>query len=277
MTDANSEIQKTLRRASPFIILIARAGYSARALVYALIGSLTLWSALGMRRSVADYQSVMKTILSEPLGRYLLIAIAAGLAGYALWCLILAIFNPENFPDSWKGLGRRFGFFFVALVHVFLVWYALSMLIGWDRGDSRHAAQAWTQYAMTFPLGRLIVAGAGIGFFIFSIVQLYLAVAGRLDSQLNLWKLDHTPRTWAKWVSRVGVGARAFVFAMIGLFLLVAAWYQNPHEAKGFAQALGSLRHHAHGAILLSLVAAGLIAFGIYEAIRAFFREISPA
>jgi hypothetical protein len=73
-----------------------------------------------------------------------------------------------------------------------------------------------------------------------------------------------------------GFLARAFVFAMIGVFLLFAAINSRSSEAKGFAGALGVIQQQPYGSVLLGITAAGLLAFGLYGIGEAAYRRISP-
>jgi hypothetical protein len=73
-----------------------------------------------------------------------------------------------------------------------------------------------------------------------------------------------------------GFLARAFVFAMIGVFLLFAAINSRSSEAKGFAGALGVIQQQPYGWALLGITAAGLLAFGLYGIAEAAYRRISP-
>ena len=74
----------------------------------------------------------------------------------------------------------------------------------------------------------------------------------------------------------LGFFARAFVFAMIGVFLLFAAIHFRSSEAKGFAGALRVIQQQPYGAALLGITAAGLLAFGLYGFAEAAFRRITP-
>ena len=80
-------------------------------------------------------------------------------------------------------------------------------------------------------------------------------------------------------VTELGIAgflARAFVFAMIGLFLLFAAVNSRSNEAKGFAGALQVIQHQPYGSVLLAITAAGLLAFGVYGIAEGAYRRITP-
>jgi hypothetical protein len=64
------------------------------------------------------------------------------------------------------------------------------------------------------------------------------------------------------------------VFGLIGLFLILAAVQANPSQAKGFDGALLALSEQPYGQVLLGIVALGLIAFGIYSILDAFWMRL---
>ena len=65
-------------------------------------------------------------------------------------------------------------------------------------------------------------------------------------------------------IAAVGFTARAVVFALIGAFVIKAAWTYDPKEATGVDGALKRLARASHGPRLLTLVAAGLLAYGVW-------------
>ena len=68
--------------------------------------------------------------------------------------------------------------------------------------------------------------------------------------------------------------ARAVVFGLVGVFLIKAAVDFNPKKAAGLDGALAKLAAASYGPILLAVVAAGLIAFGVYSLSDARYRRI---
>jgi hypothetical protein len=72
----------------------------------------------------------------------------------------------------------------------------------------------------------------------------------------------------------VGYLARAVVFALVGAFLIRAAIQYDPKEAIGIDGALQKLAGQTPGPLLLGVVAAGLIAYGLFYFVRAAYREV---
>jgi hypothetical protein len=105
-------------------------------------------------------------------------------------------------------------------------------------------------------------------------LQIRRGVIGKLDKWLSFLDTGPTSRRWARGISRFGVAARGVVFALIGSFLVRAAYNVNAHEAKGLGGTLRTLAAEPHGAWLLGITALGLVAYGLYDFVLARFRRI---
>ena len=60
------------------------------------------------------------------------------------------------------------------------------------------------------------------------------------------------------------------MIAVIGVFILIAAWTHDSDEAIGFAGALRVIAHQAYGPSLLAGVGLGLVSYGVYELLVAW-------
>jgi hypothetical protein len=74
----------------PEFVWLARAGLIARGVSYGIIGILALKLAIGSGGKATNQQGALKTIAHQSFGQALLIAMALGLAGYAVWRLVRA-------------------------------------------------------------------------------------------------------------------------------------------------------------------------------------------
>ncbi|HEV8605531.1 MAG TPA: DUF1206 domain-containing protein [Tepidisphaeraceae bacterium] len=268
---------RVARSAQSWIEPIARFGYAAKGTVSCLIGLLAILAAIGLSQGLADQRGVMTTLLAQPFGKLLLLAMAVGLASYALWNLIQAILDPDRAGADFNGLAKRLGHFFKALINAALVLAILRLLIGLRTDDSTDsAARDWTAYVMTFPLGIWLVAATGLGILGYGLYQIYRAWKIKLDDQLDLYRLKTPTRKFFIFLSRFGLFARGILFGTIGLFLVIAAMRTNPREAKGIAAAMRALEQQPYGSLLLCAVALGLISYGFYQFLRAKYRRIGP-
>src|SRR4029079_10447068 len=90
--------------ASPWIEGLGRFGYAAKGLVYLIVGWLAVQAALGQGGTTTDQRGALAPIASAPFGASLLVVVAVGLVGYALWKLALGILDTERKGTDWKGL-----------------------------------------------------------------------------------------------------------------------------------------------------------------------------
>ncbi|MBA3747067.1 MAG: DUF1206 domain-containing protein [Solirubrobacterales bacterium] len=82
---------------------LARAGLVARGVSYGIIGILALKLAFGSGGETTSQQGALQTIAGEPFGQVLLIAMAVGLAGYAIWRLVRAGIGHGSEQDDSVG------------------------------------------------------------------------------------------------------------------------------------------------------------------------------
>ena len=108
-------------------------------------------------------------------------------------------------------------------------------------------------------------------------VALYLfskAYSAKFRSRLNLATVNAQVRKWAIYAGRCGYAALGVVISIIGIFLIVAAFQHNPHQAKGLDSALQTLAQQPFGPVLLGIVGLGLIAYGVYSFVEARYRRV---
>src|SRR6476646_7939950 len=76
---------------TPLFEGLARVGYVARGVIYAMIGVLAIRLADGVAAPRPNQQGAMHQIAQQRFGHALLLIIAIGLGGYALWRLAQAL------------------------------------------------------------------------------------------------------------------------------------------------------------------------------------------
>src|SRR5215212_4949187 len=86
---------------------LARAGLVARGVIYAIVGILAIKLALGDGGKTTNQNGALETIAKQPFGKFLLILVAVGLAGYAIWRLLRAAIGhgPEASDDTKERVG----------------------------------------------------------------------------------------------------------------------------------------------------------------------------
>ncbi len=204
------------------------------------------------------------------LRKVLLTLIAAGLAGYALWRIVRALLGhgPEGAD---RGLDRV-----TALA-------SASRTPSSVRSPSRSArlrprrsgnAKSATAGVLGWPAGTWLVGIAGAVLIGVGLYQGYRGVRKDFLADSKTEEMSPAIHSWIEWVGTAGYLARMVVFGLVGVFLIRAAVDYNPDKAVGLDGALAKVDHASYGPFLLAIVAAGLIAFGVYSLTDGRYRRI---
>jgi Domain of Unknown Function (DUF1206) len=256
---------------SPAFEWLARAGFVARGLIYGLIGILAIKLALGAGGKTTSQQGALETIARQPFGKVLLVLVAVGLAGYALWRLIRALLGKG--PEDSDGPLDRVAALGSGLVYAGLCVIAVEILLGARSGGSGSTPKT-TAGVLGWPAGPWLVGIAGAVLIVVALYQGYRGISRDFLKDSKTEEMSARTRTWIEWIGSFGHLARMVVFGLIGVFLIKAAIDFNPKKAVGLDGALAKLAHHSYGPFLLGLVATGLIAFAAYSLSDARYRRI---
>ena len=249
---------------------LARAGLAARGVVYAVIAVLALKVAFGDGGKTTNQKGALQEIAQGPFGKVLLVLVAIGLAGYAIWRLVRAALGhgPEQEDD---GKDRVAGLA-SGIVYAALCFTAIKILAG-SSGGSGNPKKA-TGGVLDWPAGRVLVVAAGL---VMLGVAGYQAYKGIKRKFLENSKTEQMSEKVERGFTVLGVAghvARAVVFTLIGYGLIRAAIDYDPDKAVGLDGALAKLANASYGPVLLGVVAAGLLAFAAYSAADARYRKV---
>lgn len=250
--------------------VLARTGFAARAAIYAIIGVLAVELALGVGGRTTNQKGALRLIAAQPFGQVLLTLVAVALAGYALWRLSHALLGHG--PESSDSTFDRLAALGSGVVYAGMCALAVEILLG--SGGSSSNAQKTTAGVLGWPAGTWIVGIAGVVLVCVGAYQGYRAITHDFLKDSKTEEMAPTVRAWIKWIGTVGHLARMAVFALVGVFLMVAAVDYDPHKAVGLDGALAKLSHQAYGRVLLGVVATGLVAFALYSLSDARYRRI---
>ena len=264
------------RRAHPWIERLARFGYVAYGVVYALVGVLAVQAAFTGADQAAGQQGALRSILVAPLGRALLCIVALGLLAYTAWRLYQGVMDPEDEGSDAKGIAKRLDHVINGLFHGALAFYAGHLAIGFGGGGGG-SPDDWTATLMSQPFGRWLVVVAGVVIVGAGLYQFYNAYKADFREKLKTGEMSLREKRWTTHAGRLGYAARGVVFGVIGIFLIQAALQADPDEARGLGGALETLAHQPFGPYLLCAVALGLVAYGIFMFVTARYRRIEPA
>ncbi len=160
---STGEIAAKGRRAgqSPWVERLGRAGLVAKGVIYAVIGVLAIKVALGGREESPDRQGALRTIGEQPFGKGLLVLLALGLAGYALWRLAQAVLDRDSEGEDAKGLAKRGGSLAKAGFYGALCALTVSALLDDESRSGGGNEKQTTAGVFDLPAGRYLVYAAG--------------------------------------------------------------------------------------------------------------------
>ncbi len=254
---------------------MARAGYTAKAVIYFTIAGLAGMEALNWGSQEPDAKSTLDVLAGQPFGWFILALLFVGIVCYVGWRLIAAFGPSMGGKDGFAALAKRGGYLFSGLAYAGLAWAAGSRLVGSGGSDgggsgTREAAST----AMRQPLGEWAVIAVGLAIVGVAGWFFYQSFSARYRKKFTVTDGSATVKKWVDRLARFGIAARGFVFLLIGGFLITAGWQANSGAVKGSGAAIESLEQQPYGAWLLGAMALGLAAYGVYCAVRARYGHI---
>lgn len=259
------------RRASrsPAAHWLARAGLTARGILYFLIGLVAILVAVGSSRE-ADQQGALQLLAGKPYGVVLLWLLGIGFAAYSLWRLSEAAFGVTG---EGRGAGPRLKSLARAVVYAFFAYLTIQVISGHQGSQSRRQ-QDMTAKVMHHPYGQWLVGIAGLIVVAIGLLLVSEGIRRKFLKYLQLSRLSRKARRIVEWLGVIGTTARGAVFALAGVLIIDAAVTHKPSKSGGIDKALLTLRDQPLGEALLILAALGLIAFGVYGLCEARWRRV---
>jgi hypothetical protein len=241
----------------------ARLGYATVGLVHLLIAWIALKVAWGIGggSTEADTSGALKTMASSGTGIAALWLCLVGFLLLAIWQLFEAALHQREAADRLKAVAK-------GVTYLFFAWSTFQV----GQGASSSAEQQtedFTAGLMGSPGGRLLVAVVGL---------VVLGIAGyhvyKGWTKKFLEDLREHPGQWAVTAGRIGYIAKGVALVVVGFFFLVAAWQADPDKAQGLDGALKTVKDQPMGPFLLTLVAAGIAAYGVYSFARSRYARV---
>ena len=267
----------------PRLVRFARIGWVSKGVVYALVGVLALTVAFrdgsASGGDEASQTGAITRIAQASYGTTVLLVIAAGLVLYALWRIVTIVLPAENDAHTWV---TRLGYAVSAIVYLLLAWTAFSYISRGEQpasGENSEEAKVdgFTRELMSHTGGQwlvgligAVIVGIGVYFFI-------RGTRRPFDDQLDGRGVGPLEHHHLVVLGRVGWIGRATMMALIGFFLVRAAWQADADEAGGLDGAVQRASSTPFGMVVVFVVGVGLIVYGIYCIVSAPRRRLAPA
>jgi uncharacterized membrane protein len=248
---------------SPVVEWGARLGYVTVGLIHLLIAWIALkvaWN-IGGGSKKADTSGALQTLSQSGTGVVLLWICVVGFLLLAVWQLFEAALSHGETSDRLKALAK-------GITYLFFAWSTFKVGQG-ANSSAEKQTEDFTAGLMGSPGGRLLVGVVGL---------VVLGIAGyhvyKGWTKKFLEDLRENPGQWAVTAGRIGYIAKGIALVIVGFFFLVAAWQADPDKAQGLDGALKTLKDAPFGPFLLTLVAAGIAAYGVYSFARSRYARV---
>lgn len=275
-SEAASEAKQAAR--GPWVERLGRAGLVAQGVSYGLVGALALMLALGLGGETESREGALRTLAGDAAGLAVLVALAVGFAGYAIWRLAQAIFDRDGEGTDGKGLAKRASRAGKAVIYAVLCFTTVQIVLDGRRSSSSGGGEptedSATAGVLGWPGGRWIVIGVGVAILGVAGYQVWRAFSEKFMKDMETSRLSPAAETTVKALGITGLLARGVVFGLVGIFLMKAALEYDADEAIGLDGALATLAGASYGSVLLGLTAAGLVAYGLFCVVQARYRRI---
>ena len=264
-----STAHRTARK--PWVGWLGRIGFAAQGTCFLIIGVLALELAFGDSGRLTDPRGAFVVLAQGGWTRLLLLLLAIGFACYSIWRLAQALFDRGGMGSNLGGLGRRAIQLGQSVLYALLTVSAVRVLLGARASGSPKRAAAGI---LGWPGGTAIVAALGVALAIIAVVNVYWGVSSRFTESLDQRELDAGARRLLELVGTIGFVSLGFVLGVVSWFMVKAAVDYNAGKVVSLGGAMSHLARAAYGTWLLTAVAAGLIAYGVFGLLQARYHRV---
>lgn len=260
--------------AAPGLEALARFGYASKGVVYGMLGFLALSVALGRGGQATDTKGALLRLHDLPGGQLLVWALVLGLLGYALWQLLRAALDPEHHGTEPAALLKRSGYVLSGGANMALAVFAARVASQGTASHSQNGTASAANTVLHVPGGQFLLGLVGVALFALAGSQLYTAYGAKFMKRMAFTDVGARYQATLKRVGQLGIASRGVLSAIIGGFLLVAAWRDSAGTVVGVSGALTWLHNQPAGNFLLAAVALGTLCYGAWCLVQAVYRRI---
>jgi hypothetical protein len=239
---------------------LVRTGLVCYGVVHLLIAWIALQVAWGGRGD-ASQRGALQTLSKTGPGPVLLVVVAVGMLTLALWQVVEAAFGNGRVAeqhDETHRTRKRLSSAGRALVYLLLGISAFRLVLG-GGGGSKGQEDGLTSRLMSVPLGRVLVIAVGVAVLAVGISQVVRGVRQTFTEDLSG---DRTRAT--RLLGTVGYIAKGVAFGVVASLFGWAALTYDPKKAGGLDAALHTVASQPQGSLLLTVLAVGFAAFGVF-------------
>jgi hypothetical protein len=268
--EAGGRLRSAARRlaSSRAVHGVARAGFVVKAALYGIIGAQALRAGLGRGGATLDAKGALERLTGGRLGALAVAAAGAGIGGLGIWFVLDAIANPRGHRGTWAAISRV-GQAIGGAGYAGLGVLGFQLAAGEGAGpDVDTLARAGVAEAFRFPGGPALAVLVGAVAVAVGVRQAHLGLSRGFLETVDLSPATPAFRRLAAGAGALGFAVQGTLFALVGLFLVLAVVRRDPGEATGTGGALQVLAARSHGKAILVAASLGLFAYALYAGIE---------
>jgi hypothetical protein len=251
---------------------VAIIGLISKGIVYVTLGVLAFMAAFELAdqsNNDASRDGVFQVIKDFPGGAWLLILLAAGLVCYSIWRFIQTFTNSGI---EQKKFSKRLRYFFSGLAYLSVAFTAFQ-LASQNTKSNGDSNQYMAAELMSKPFGEWLLGIAAVIIAAVGIYQIYYGLSEKYRKHVQNLNIQSEGSTLLLRAGKIGYVARGVVWLVISFLLIQAALHSNSSEAGGTSKAFQFVESSTYGSYLLGGLGLGLVAYGIFNFIRARYER----
>jgi hypothetical protein len=256
---------------------LARVGLLAYGVVHLLVAWLAIQLAwFGLSGESADQSGAMAALAETTFGTPLLWIIAVGLVALAAW-QAAEVFRwrwgwSATGKTRWKALRKSANALVKAVIYITLAVLAIRFATG--SGQSSSSSQQETAAGVFgWPAGQWLVGAAGVVLIGVGAWHVRKGMNKHFLKEIDTTQASPRALRLVTRLGQIGFPGKGIALAGVGALLIWAAVTFDPSKARGLDGALRTILDLPFGKILLTLVALGIAAFGLFCFVRARYPE----
>jgi Domain of Unknown Function (DUF1206) len=143
-----------------------------------------------------------------------------------------------------------------------------------SRSSSSRSQQAATSGVMGWPAGRVIVVAAGLIVVVVGVAGVVKGAQKSFGDEIDTSSMSPASRKGVAQLGQVGYIAKGVALGLVGGLLSYAALTFEQDKAPGLDGALQTILAQPFGRFLLTAVALGFLAFGLFTMLQSRYRRM---
>ncbi len=251
---------------SGWLDLAVRAGLVAYGVVHLLVAWLAVQLAFGEREENASNSGALHYLTEQPLGEILVWLVAVGMFLLVVWRLLEFAFGHDEESDTTTRWRKRATSLGKAVIYGALGWSAIKTAVG---EGSKGGTDSTTAKLMNLPGGQLIVGAVGLAIIGYGISLIYRGWAEKFTEHLDASGQSGKDGSAFVLLGKVGYIAKGIAIMIVGGLFGYAAITHEAKKSGGLDQALQTVLRQPYGPVMLTVIAAGIAAYGLFCFARA--------